>query len=417
MVNKILLIFLLSVASAFASPTPRPSSTPRHSPFKTNLKRPTNPVQLKDMLGRDMRRWANLGTSSFSIPAINADVSYLITIGLGIPVTYVNLIFDTGSSNLWVKSSAYKPWKSRTSKYLRETFSIVYGSGYANGYEYTDYATLGPYRFLQEFGVSSNNSGFADVQGLVGFGPDDLTVGVTPDDKTVFTPVDNLYYNGKISSDVVGVWFQPITDGCTQETNGEITFGGTDSTKYSGSITYVPITKVVPSSYYWGIDVSEISYGTADVTGTTDGSGAIHGIVDTGTTLILLSTSAIKLLNAQIPGITLDTINTGLYVIPNGVVLENITFRIGGKDFTLTPAQYTVPQNQVVNFGGTKGTIYSWISDLGGDDTTLAFILGQKFLENFYSVYDTSNRKVGLAPAVSATNINKAGKCFHEGEL
>ncbi|KAG0326254.1 hypothetical protein BG000_001486 [Podila horticola] len=395
MVNKILLIFLLSVASAFASPTPR------HSPFKTTLKRPTNPVQLKDIHGRDMRRWANLGTSSFSIPAINADVSYLITIGLGIPVKYVNLIFDTGSSNLWVKSTAYMPWKSMTSRYLRETFSIQYGSGSANGYEYSDYATLGSYKFRQEFGVSSNNSGFTDVQGLVGFGPDDLTIGVTPDNKVVFTPVDNLYKNGQISSDVIGVWFQPITDGSTQETNGEITFGGTDSTKYSGSITFVPITTAQPSSDYWGIDVSEISYGTADVTGTKDTTGTIHGIVDTGTTLILLSRSAITLLYGQIPDATLDTTTT-LYIIPQAAVpnLKDITFRIGGKAFTLTPAQYTVPQNQVLNIGGKPGTTYSWIADLGDDGTGLAFILGQKFLENFYSVYDTTNRQVGLAPAV-----------------
>ncbi|KAF9369621.1 hypothetical protein CPB97_003443 [Podila verticillata] len=395
MVNKTLVIFLLSVACAFASPTPR------HSSFKTTLMRPANPVQLKDVHGRDMRRWANVGSNSFSIPAINDDVSYSIYVGMGTPVYYLNLLFDTGSSNLWVENTAaYNPSNSWTANYLGETFSIQYGSGFASGKEYTDVATLGPYKFIQEFGVASNYSGFnGDIQGLVGFGPDDLTINVTSKGENVPTPVDNLYSTHQISSNVIGVWFQPITDGGTEETNGEVTFGGLDSTKYSGSITYVPITTASPARYYWGIDVSEIAYGTAKVTST------IHGIVDTGTTLILLSSSATSALYKHIPGAKLDN-DTGVYIIPPTEVpkLKNITFKIGCKDFTLTPAQYTIPQNQVTNIGGKAGTTYSWISSLGDNDSGLAFILGQKFLENFYSVYDTTNKQVGLATAVKATS-------------
>ncbi|KAF9370476.1 hypothetical protein CPC16_003688 [Podila verticillata] len=389
MVNKILLIFLLSVACTSASPTPRRSS------FKATLARPANPLHLKDIFSRDMKRWANCGTNSFSIPAINQEVSYTITVGLGTPVTDVNLIFDTGSSNLWVKSTAYDPSKSSTSNNLGETFSIQYGSGFASGNEYTDVATLGSYKFTQEFGVSSNFSGFDDtVQGLVGFGPDDLSTNVTSIGTKVPTPVDNLYSTHQISSNVIGVWFQPITDGGIKETNGEITFGGHDSSKYFGRITYVPITTVSPSSEFWGIDIAEIAFGTTKITGT------IHGIVDTGTTLILLSDHATNTLYKQIPGATLDS-NTTLYIIPPAEVpkLKDITFNIGRKVFKLTPAQYLVPQNQVVSIGGNVGTTYSWIASLGNNDPGLAFILGQKFLENFYSVYDTTHKRVGLARA------------------
>lgn len=392
MARKILVIFLLSAACASASPTPL------HS-FKATLMRPANPIQLKDVYSRDMKRWVNFGTDSSSIPAINEDVSYMITVGLGTPVKNANLIFDTGSSNLWVKSTAYDPSSSSTVKNLNETFSIQYGSGYASGKQYTDHATLGSYKFTQEFGVSSNYSGFSNaVQGLVGFGPDDLSTGVTSIGTKVPTPVDNLYSNHQISCNVIGVWFQPITNGGTQETNGEITFGGHDPTKYSGQITYVPITTASPASEYWGIDIAEIAFGTTKVTST------IHGIVDTGTTLILLSSAATSSLYEQIPGAVLDPITT-LYIIPKVEVpnLKDITFNIGHSVFTLTPAQYTVPQNQVENIGGTNGTTYSWIASLGNNESGLAFILGQKFLENFYSVYDTTNKRVGLARAVKST--------------
>jgi len=44
-----------------------------------------------------------------------------------------------------------------------------------------------------------------------------------------------------------------------------------------------------------------------------------------------------------------------------------------------------------------QGHYYSWIND-GGDATLgLNFIIGQKFLENYYSVYDTTNSRIGFA--------------------
>ncbi|GJJ72415.1 hypothetical protein EMPS_04772 [Entomortierella parvispora] len=388
MVNKILPILLLSVACAFAAPTPKDGTV------KATLKRPANPVQLKDVHNRDVRRWANLATgSSSSIPAINADVSYLITVGLGTPAQDVDLIFDTGSSDLWVQTANYNPKSSSTSKNLDETWTIEYGSGDASGKEYTDIATIGSYTFTQEFGIASTAEGFTGVDGLVGFGPDDLSV-ITNKGENIPTPVDNLYSSGQIGSDVIGVYFQPITDGGSQETNGEITFGGVDSTKYTGDITYVPITTASPANEYWGIDVSSVKYGSTSVTST------IHGIVDTGTTLILLSSTAVSALYKNISGAKLDN-NSGLYTIPASEVskLEDITFTIGGTAFTLTPSQYLIPANQVANLGGTSGDTYSWIGSLGDNESGLAFILGQKFLENFYSVFDTTNSRVGLAVA------------------
>ncbi|KAG0019384.1 hypothetical protein BGZ80_005890 [Entomortierella chlamydospora] len=359
---KVLPILLLSIACTFAAPAPKQL-------VKLPLKAPHKRVALHEAHSKDLARWAHLSAdSTFSIPAINADVSYLITVGLGTPAQDVDLIFDTGSSDLWVQSANYDPSQSSTSSDLGETFSIEYGSGSTSGEEYTDQVTIGGFTFTQEFGVASEASGFDGTQGLVGFGPDDLSA-ITSNGENIPTPTDNLYSSGQISSDVIGVYFQPITDGGSQETNGEVTFGGVDSTN---SITY----------------------------GTTKVSSATHGIVDTGTTLILLSSNDVTALYKNIQGAALDN-NTGLYTIPSSQVskLKNITFTIGGTAFTLTPSQYLVPANQVANMGGNSGTTYSWIGSLGDNESGLAFILGQKFLENYYSVYDTTNNRVGLATA------------------
>jgi len=47
------------------------------------------------------------------------------------------------------------------------------------------------------------------------------------------------------------------------------------------------------------------------------------------------------------------------------------------------------------HFGLTPGLYYSWINDGGATDVN--FIIGQKFLENYYSVYDTTGSRIGLA--------------------
>ncbi|KAF8939574.1 hypothetical protein BGZ58_009362, partial [Dissophora ornata] len=142
---KVLPILLLSIACAFAAPAPK-------HPVKLPLNRPHNPVALHHAHSKDLARWAFLATgTASSTPAINADVSYLITVGLGTPAQDVELIFDTGSSDLWVQSANYSPSSSSTSKSLSETFSIEYGSGSTSGKEYTDQVTIGGYTFQQEF--------------------------------------------------------------------------------------------------------------------------------------------------------------------------------------------------------------------------------------------------------------------------
>ena len=59
-----------------------------------------------------------------------------------------------------------------------------------------------------------------------------------------------------------------------------------DMSKYTGSVTYTSVTTTSPASLYWGIDES-ITHGS----GTTILSSTA-GIVDTGTTLVLIATDA-----------------------------------------------------------------------------------------------------------------------------
>ncbi|KAH9913361.1 aspartic peptidase domain-containing protein [Fomitopsis serialis] len=192
--------------------------------------------------------------------------------------------------------------------------------------------------------------------------------------------------------------FPPATS--ESDANGELTFGGTDSSKYTGSINYVPITTTSPASEYWGIDQS-ISYGSWPILKSS------AGIVDTGTTLILISTGAyIEYMIAT--GGTVDE-STGLLRISSSQYssLKTLNFNIGGTTYSLTPNAQIWPRSLNSAIGGSADDIYLVVSDIGGESGEgLDFINGYAFLERFYSVFDTTNSQVGFAttPYTSATS-------------
>jgi hypothetical protein len=137
-------------------------------------------------------------------------------------------------------------------------------------------------------------------------GPVDLTEGTVGGNTSVPTLTDSLYRQGTIDTESIGIFYQPSTLAGTIA-NGELTFGGIDSSRYTlifvysvshgaerghkrivSDVNYVPITSQSPASRYWGID-QDITYGS-------NGETILNltaGIVDTGSTLILLATGSI----------------------------------------------------------------------------------------------------------------------------
>ena len=102
----------------------------------------------------------------------------------------------------------------------------------------------------QSIGVAYTSNGLPhQVDGILRIGPVDLTAGAVQDTSRVPTVTDNLSSQKKISSEIIGISFNPTTS--LSSSNGELTFGGVDQSKYTGSITYTPITKTSPSKHYW----------------------------------------------------------------------------------------------------------------------------------------------------------------------
>ncbi|KAF8895841.1 aspartic protease [Gymnopilus junonius] len=408
MFPKTLLTTLLLALSVAANPV-----LVDRAPVTVSFSRRVNATSVQHLVKHDQARArylkqkgtakaAGLEAAVISSPVDNQAVSYIASVGVGSPATTYDLIVDTGSSNTWVGAGTTYV-KTSTSTKTSNSVSVSYGSGSFSGTEYTDTVTIGSGLTItkQSIGVASTSSGFQGVDGILGIGPLDLTQGtLSPaSSSTIPTVTDNLFSQGTISADSIGISFEPSQTG--NDLNGEITWGGVDSSKYTGSITYIPVTSTYPASAYWGINQS-IRYGTS-----TTILSSTAGIVDTGTTLILIATNGFTKYKSA-TGATLDS-NTGLLAISstNFNNLSSLFFTTGGTTFELTANAQIWPRALNTDIGGSSSKIYLITADLGSNSGQgLDFINGQSFLERFYSVFDTANNRVGLAttPFTTATS-------------
>ncbi|KZP09518.1 acid protease [Athelia psychrophila] len=373
-------IVLSFAVSAIAGPVARES-------FITHPITKKSSGSVKSTVAKDQARLAKYNSAASSSATVTNDVdSYIAKVTVGSQT--FDLIVDTGSSNTWVGANT-KFTKGSTGTSTGKSVSVSYGSGSFKGTEYTDTVTIGTAKVAsQSIGVASSATGFTGVDGIVGFGPVDLTEDTVTGATTIPTFLDNLYSKGTISSEVLGVSFAPESGSSSDSANGELTFGGTDSSKYTGSITYTPKSTSSTFGPYWGVAVSAITYD-----GTSLASSG-NAIVDTGTTLIYIPTAAYKKFLSGAGGKTDSTTGLAKFTTkPTGT----FSFTIGGQKLTLSPAQYLVPTAQYSNNGISGSAYYSWIGD--GGASGVDFIIGQKFLENYYSVFDTTNKQVGFATA------------------
>ncbi|TFY78615.1 hypothetical protein EWM64_g5399 [Hericium alpestre] len=321
---------------------------------------------------------------------IHVAVTYIASVGVGSPATSYDLLIDTGSSNTWVGADkSYTP--TSTSKSTKKKVSVSYGSGQFSGTEYTDQVSLSPELVIQKqsIGVASTAQGFDGVDGILG-----------PDGWHRFGQRAHPDRDGQpvrprqILVEAIGISYAPTTSSSgNAAVNGELDFGSVDSGKITGDVSYVPITSTQPAGMYWGIDQS-VSYGSADGSSLLDSSG----IVDTGTTLILLATDAFQAYQ-KATGAKLDQ-STGLLTVTESQFnnLQSLFFTVGGVSYELTPNAQIWPRALNSTLGGDEGTIYLVVSDLGSPSGQgLDFINGFTFLQRFYSVYDTTNSQLGLA--------------------
>ncbi|KAG0632170.1 hypothetical protein M758_1G309800 [Ceratodon purpureus] len=215
------------------------------------------------------------------------DAQYYGVIEIGSPKQEFTVVFDTGSSNLWVPSSKcllslacffhhkYRASKSTSYKADGTSFAIQYGTGSMEGFLSVDDVTLGDLTVKEQvFAEATKEPGVtflaAKMDGILGLGFKEISVNRV-------TPVWYNMLNQKLVKEpVFSFWLNRDTEG---EKGGELVFGGVDPDHFKGEHTYTPVTR----KGYWQFDMGDVLVG-----GQSTGfcAGGCSAIADSGTSLL-----------------------------------------------------------------------------------------------------------------------------------
>lgn len=406
----------------------------------------------------------------FQAALYNDDGSqYLIEIGVGTPAQNFTVTLDTGSADLWIPSTAcpsttcpYTRFDSSASSTFTNTntpFSIQYGIGAVNGTYSTDTVTIaGAQVTKQQFGLASTTSDILTTgesmggpgssvpgganstssdkptgNGILGLGYPSLTAATSNGRSSSYNPVVfNLVNQKVIANPIFSIYMNKES---AAGWAGEVIFGGTDPSKYTGDLVYLPVAPLSASGssstgnyYYWmvyaqGIAVKGTGSNDTDQTYSFSGSSSSSSsrkagvgafILDTGTTLTYLpqdiTLSILKSVTGGTTGYKLDT-QSQIYYIDCAQASSSATVELQmsqSSQVSDNPVTLTVPvSNLVIPLDADTadrarlcmfGIAPMQSSTKGGIGSSM-LLIGDSFLRAAYMVFDMGQNRIGLAAA------------------
>jgi hypothetical protein len=341
------------------------------------------------------------------------NAQYYGEISLGTPAQKFEVIFDSGSANLWVASESCsssncethpKYDHSASSTYVQNgtAFDIAYGSGACLGYLSQDTLEVGGLTLTEQTFAEITDAGgmgaaysMGKFDGILGLAFDEIAVCGDPNDggyiaDCVPTPFTRLYETGVIDEAVFAFYLgglQPCFPDCMEGFDGELTLGGVDEAHYTGDINYVPVSKAA----YWQITIDSLGvngedYSTADTK---------EAIVDSGTSMIVGPPDAMDKLAESLGATKMK--KTGEYFVPCSADLPDLELTIGGIDYSISPSDYVLADGPIC-------ILLMLGMDLGPEG--LGWILGDVFMRKYYTVFDMTNERVGIALAAGVNQTS-----------
>lgn len=325
------------------------------------------------------------GDNALGIYQDGTDFCYFVEVGLGSDGKSLYMLLDTGAGTSWVMGSdctsapckVHNSFGSSDSKTFKESskgFSIAYGSGTVKGNLVEDTISLAGLNVPMTFGVANETSddfNHFPFDGILGLS---MTTGAT----------DNFVQTVKnaktLQSNLFSVSLSRHSDGVN---NGEIIFGGTNPSKFTGSISYTDLAPKAGKD--WAITMDKISYD-----GTSAGAEGRTAYIDTGTSYVFGPPDDVAALHKLIPGA--ESADGVTYTVPckNDVP---ITVSFSGVSYDISPRDWHSSPN------GDKCTSNIYGHAVVPD----AWLLGDLFLKNVYTVFDADQERIGFAsePVVS----------------
>jgi len=343
-------------------------------------------------------RDANGNVGAVKVPIADfEEAQFYGPITIGTAPQPFKVVFDTGSSNLWVPSQTC-PWtdvacdlhnrydSTQSSTYIKNgtTFSIQYGSGACSGFLSVDNVGVGGLTVKrQKFGEATAEPGLsfviAQFDGLLGLAFASISV----DHVTPFWY--NVISQGLLAKNEFSFF---LSNQPNSMSGSELILGGTDPSRMTGPTTWVNLT----SDTYWEFQMdSFISNGQSYAP-----AGGAPAICDSGTSLIAG------------PMILMTNLNTALGAIPSGTgaavfpdcnvtaTLPDVVITIAGTQFTLTPSQYVLQETILGQTACLSGFLGIDLPKNLGD----LYILGDVFIRVYMSTFSFEKNAVGFTQAV-----------------
>jgi cathepsin D len=171
---------------------------------------------------------------------------------------------------------------------------------------------------------------------------------------------------------------------------GVFTLGELDSNQYEGDITYTSLT----SRAYWTIPMDSLN-----VNGRTTSLSSSENVaaIDTGTTLVAGPPSVVRSIYEQIPGSVTAPMggddSSIYYAFPCSTTVQ-VSLTFSGKAWSINSADF--------NYGlyGRQGNTNYCLGAFFGTDIGQGapdWIVGDAFLKNVFSIYDSNPARVGFA--------------------
>lgn len=291
------------------------------------------------------------------------------------------MLVDTGAANTWImgsdcttetceKHTTFGEADSSTYKPTGNGFKLSYGTGSVSGMTANDTVQIAGMSVPLSFGAANTTSDdFLDypMDGILGLGRSASNTMKYP------TVMEAIMSTKDLEGNLFGVNLQRESDGGT---DGELSFGAADTTKYTGDLSYSDTTS---DGKMWEIPVDDVGFNghLCKFTGKT-------AVVDTGTTFMLLPPDDSKKLHALIPGSKQDG---EVFDIPCStkqpveIVISGVTYNISSKDYIGSPVKGgNLCESNIV--GKQAFTANTWL-------------LGDVFLKNVYSVFDMDKDRIG----------------------
>ncbi|KAF9974260.1 hypothetical protein BGZ73_002372 [Actinomortierella ambigua] len=330
------------------------------------------------------------------------DRQWVAAMNVGNPPQIFSAVFDTGSSDVWVASSActteecrrlrqFSPSSSSTFQTVTGPFNINYADNtWIQGTLGKDDVSVAGIKIRQQtFGLATAITTRTEVDSIMGLGFDSNSE--IPGMKT---PVTNMIEQGQIDQPVVSVWLnKAVNQGKDISNGGQFIFGGVNTSLFYGSITYLPVT----SSREWQVATDKIMLGNKMLS-----SNPPDAIIDTGASYIVFPESLATSFHRMIPNAQYDR-EYG-WLVPCSMASSKT---IGDLAFMFDDTRFSVPFSDIVILkseynGFCFSAVDSWreVDGHGGQNT---IVLGDLFIKNQYVIFDYGKKQVGLAQKVENT--------------